>query len=85
MIKRRVSKLDEILSKKLKMTTVTKSKLDWDRHKKENNIDGELEQFSRSKNSLVEKNAFLNRTDTRTFELEREERLKRINNRKHEL
>ena len=67
------------------MTTVTKSKLDWDRHKKENNIDGELEQFSRSKNSLVEKNAFLNRTDTRTFELEREERLKRINNRKHEL
>ena len=82
MFKRRTSKLDEILKKKQKMTTVVKSRLDWDRHKKENNLDGELDKFSRSKHSLVERKAFLNRTDHRTFELERDDRLKRINNRK---
>ena len=81
-IKRRTSKLDEILKKRPKMTIATKTRLDWDRHKIENNLDVELNKVSRSKNSLVEKNAFLSRTDHRTFERERDERLKRINNRK---
>ena len=80
--KRKKSRLDEILLKKKKITTIEKTKIDWERHKKENNIDGETEMFSKSKGSLVEKNAFLNRADQRKFEQEREERLQRINNRK---
>ncbi|CBY20061.1 unnamed protein product [Oikopleura dioica] len=80
--KRKKSRLDEILLKKKKITTIEKTKIDWERHKKENNIDGETEKFSKSKGSLVEKNAFLNRADQRKFEQEREERLQRINNRK---
>ena len=68
--------------KKKKITTIEKTKIDWERHKKENNIDGEIDKFSKSKGSLVEKNAFLNRADQRKFEQEREERLQRINNRK---
>ena len=81
-IRKRASKLDEILSKRPKLTVMKKTQLDWAKHKKEEKIDGELEKFARSKDSLYEKRAFLNRTDFRTFELERDERLKRINNRK---
>ena len=60
-----------------------KSKMDWEAHRKKDNLEEELNNVKNSKKSIVDKNDFLLRTDHRTFELEREERLKRINNRKN--
>merc|ERR1711917_202924 len=83
-LRRKVSGLDLILSgKKPKMSVMKKSKMDWEAHRKKDNLEEELNNVKNSKKSIVDKNDFLLRTDHRTFELEREERLKRINNRKN--
>ena len=64
-------------------SVMKKSKMDWEAHRKKDNLEEELNNVKNSKKSIVDKNDFLLRTDHRTFELEREERLKRINNRKN--
>lgn len=72
--------LDNILStinKKSKLTTLEKSKLDWSQFKKDEDIEEELTNFTKSKDSYVERLNFLDRTDQRQFELEKEVRLKR--------
>ena len=81
--RRKVSGLDMILSgKKPKLSLIKKTKMDWSAHKKTDGLEEELNNVGRSKKSKVEKDDFLARTDYRTFEIERDERLKRINNRK---
>eukprot|EP00947_MAST-08B_sp_MAST-8B-sp1_P006065 g6065.t1 len=54
------------------MSTISKTAVDWDNYKDKEGIDEELRQKARD--GYVERREFLNRTDWRQFELEREER-----------
>ncbi|XP_066257628.1 craniofacial development protein 1 isoform X2 [Euwallacea similis] len=71
------------LGKKQKISTLEKSKLDWDRFKKEEDIEEELEMHNKGKNGYLERQDFLQRADLRRFEIEKEirnaERAKRFN------
>nr|CAI5819964.1 unnamed protein product [Callosobruchus analis] len=71
------------LSKKPKISTLEKSKLDWDKFKKEENIEEELQTFNKGKDGYLDKQDFLERADLRRFEIEKEiraiERSKRFN------
>ncbi|KAI4469934.1 bucentaur related [Holotrichia oblita] len=70
--------------KKQKITTLEKSKLDWDKFKKEENLEEELHNFNKGKDGYLDRQDFLQRTDVRRFEIERDirnaERNKRMNN-----
>jgi len=66
-------------SKKPKLTTLEKSKLDWDGFKKEEGIEEDLKTFNQGKQGFLEKKAFLERTDMKQFEIERGFRLGRKN------
>lgn len=63
--------LGHLLSKKTKMSTLEKSKLDWERFKHEEGIVEELKSHNRGKGGYLEKQAFLQRTDERQFEAEK--------------
>lgn len=65
--------LDSLKGKK-KITTMQKSTLDWGKYKKDEKLEAELDQ--QRKDGFLEKQAFLQRTDVRQFENEREARLK---------
>ncbi|CAG9858220.1 unnamed protein product [Phyllotreta striolata] len=71
------------LTKKSKISTLEKTKLDWDRYKKDNDIAEELETHNKGKDGFLERQDFLERTDLRRFEIERSvrevERNKRFN------
>ncbi|KAI8519889.1 Craniofacial development protein 1 [Branchiostoma belcheri] len=56
------------ISKKPKMSTLVKSKLDWDTYKKEEQIEEDLAIHNRGKEGYLERQAFLQRTDLRQFE-----------------
>ncbi len=73
--------LDDILESltgKKKITTMGKSKLDWDRFKDKAGITEELEQAAKSKDGYLAKQQFLEEANYKQFERERDERLKRI-------
>ena len=85
-IKRTAGGLSSLLSqlKRPKMSTLTKSLHDWNDYKKQTNLEDELNQHRRSKDSFIEKQAFLNRTDVREFEREKsirdnERRMRQLN------
>lgn len=59
------------IGKKPKISTLDKSKLDWDAFKHSEGIESELVQHNRSKHSYLERMAFLDRTDHRQFQLEK--------------
>ncbi|KAF6203360.1 hypothetical protein GE061_003778 [Apolygus lucorum] len=65
------------LGKKGKLSTLEKSKLDWDKFKKQEGIDEEIGSFNKGKNGFLEKQDFLQRADLRQFEIEKEMRNKR--------
>ncbi|XP_060520140.1 craniofacial development protein 1 [Cylas formicarius] len=71
------------LGKKQKISTLEKSKLDWDRFKKEENIEEELQTHNKGKDGYLDRQDFLQRADLRRFEIERDirntERAKRFN------
>lgn len=67
--------LNRIGSKKQKMSTLEKSKLDWDSFKSEEGITDELAIHNRGKEGYVERKNFLERVDQRQFELEKNVRL----------
>ena len=73
-----VSLLD---SKKQKLTTLEKTKLDWNTFKSEEGIDEELEKHKKSKDGYLDKQAFLERADLRQFEIERAMRMSKRSNR----
>lgn len=75
------SVLGTIMNKKQKLSTLQKSMLDWKSFKKDKGIEEELDQHRRSKDSFVEKQAFLQRADVRQFEIERDIRLSSRSNR----
>ncbi|KRT78714.1 hypothetical protein AMK59_8772 [Oryctes borbonicus] len=72
------------IGKQKKITTLEKSKLDWEKFKKEENIGEELSTFNKGKDGYLDKQDFLQRTDLRRFEIEKDirntERNKRMNN-----
>lgn len=71
-----LSVLNQLLNKKQKITTLEKSRLDWERFKQERGIGQELQTHNRGKDGYLEKQAFLERTDQRQFELEKAMRAK---------
>ncbi|XP_013404432.1 craniofacial development protein 1-like [Lingula anatina] len=64
------------IGKKPKLSTLTKSALDWNKFKTEEGIEEELQIHNRGKSGYLERQAFLQRTDLRQFELEKDMRLK---------
>lgn len=69
------------LSKKPKLSTLEKSKLDWNTFKDEEGIAEDLKFHNKGKNGFVEKKMFLERTDNRQFEKERDMRLSKSSKR----
>lgn len=63
------------LNKKPKISTLDKSKLDWDGFKHKEGIEDELKIHNRGKDGYLERVAFLQRTDERQYEIERTLRL----------
>ncbi|XP_068943783.1 craniofacial development protein 1 isoform X2 [Petaurus breviceps papuanus] len=72
------SLLGKIGAKKQKMSTLEKSKLDWESFKEEEGIGEELAIHNRGKEGYIERKAFLERVDHRQFEIERDLRLSRM-------
>ncbi|XP_021937840.1 craniofacial development protein 1 isoform X2 [Zootermopsis nevadensis] len=69
------------LGKKSKLGTLEKSKLDWDRYKKDEGIEEELQRHNKGRDGYLERQDFLQRTDLRQFEIEKELRTSRRSNR----
>lgn len=67
--------LGRIGGKKPKMSTLEKSKMDWDAFKSEEGITEELAIHNRGREGYVERKNFLERVDHRQFELEKAVRL----------
>lgn len=59
------------MGKKDKPSTLTKTKADWERFKNDQGIKEELHEHTKSKDSYVERQAFLQRTDLCQFEQEK--------------
>nr|Q60FC2.1 RecName: Full=Craniofacial development protein 1; AltName: Full=Bucentaur; AltName: Full=h-type BCNT protein [Tragulus javanicus]BAD60811.1 human-type Bcnt [Tragulus javanicus] len=72
------SLLGKIGAKKQKMSTLEKSKLDWENFKEEEGIAEELAIHNRGKEGYIERKAFLDRVDHRQFEIERDLRLSKM-------
>ncbi|XP_006894236.1 PREDICTED: craniofacial development protein 1-like [Elephantulus edwardii] len=72
------SLLGKIGAKKQKMSTLEKSKLDWESFKEEEGIGEELAIHNRGKEGYIERKAFLVRVDHRQFEIERDLRLSKM-------
>jgi len=70
-----LSSILDRLDKRPKMSTLVKSKLDWDTFKSAEGIDDDLKIHNRGKDGYLERQAFLERTDHRQFEIERNLRL----------
>ncbi|XP_067327079.1 craniofacial development protein 1 [Anolis sagrei] len=69
------SLLGKIGSKKQKLSTLEKSKMDWESFKEQEGIGDELAIHNRGKDGYLERKAFLERVDHRQFERERDIRL----------
>ncbi|XP_069757614.1 craniofacial development protein 1 isoform X1 [Narcine bancroftii] len=67
--------LGKIGGKKQKLSTLEKSKIDWEAFKETEGIGDELAIYNRGKEGYIERKAFLDRVDHRQFELERDIRL----------
>nr|XP_057924540.1 craniofacial development protein 1 isoform X2 [Doryrhamphus excisus] len=64
--------------KKQKLSTLEKSKMDWDAFKSEEGITEELAIHNRGRDGYVERKNFLERVDHRQFEMEKAVRLKNM-------
>ena len=70
--------LDSILDqikKKQKLSVLDKTKKDWGEFKENKGLDEELDAYKKSSNQYLDKVSFLQRTDLREFERERDARL----------
>jgi len=65
------------LTKKNKLSVLEKTKLDWDGFKSEEGINEELQTHNRGREGFLERKDFLQRTDLRQFEIEKNMRLSR--------
>lgn len=60
------------LGKKAKISTLEKSKLDWDNYKKQENLEEEISTHNKGKDGYLERQDFLQRADLRQFEIEKQ-------------
>ncbi|XP_054012377.1 craniofacial development protein 1 [Hylaeus anthracinus] len=60
------------IGKKAKISTLEKSKLDWDSYKKEENLEEEITTHNKGKDGYLERQDFLQRADLRQFEIEKQ-------------
>ncbi|KAL0127191.1 hypothetical protein PUN28_005465 [Cardiocondyla obscurior] len=60
------------IGKKPKISTLEKSKLDWDNFKKQENIEEEINTHNKGKDGYLERQDFLQRSDLRQFEIEKQ-------------
>ncbi|XP_076280069.1 yeti [Lasioglossum baleicum] len=60
------------IGKKAKISTLEKSKLDWDNYKKEENLEEEISTHNKGKGGYLERQDFLQRADLRQFEIEKQ-------------
>lgn len=60
------------IGKKPNISTLEKSKLDWDKFKKQENIEEEISAHNKGKDGYLERQDFLQRTDLRQFEIEKQ-------------
>lgn len=70
--------LDSILEqikKKQKLSVLDKTKKDWGEYKEDKGLEEELDAYKKSSNQYLDKVSFLQRTDFREFERERDARL----------
>ncbi|PRD23438.1 UNVERIFIED_CONTAM: Cfdp1 [Trichonephila clavipes] len=65
------SVLDTIVNKKQKLTVLEKTRLDWKSFKKNEGIEEDLEKFNKGKQGFIERQRFLERSDVRSFEIEK--------------
>ncbi|CAG9561326.1 unnamed protein product [Danaus chrysippus] len=65
------------LNKKNKLSTLEKSKLDWNTYKREEGIEEEITSHNKGKSGFLDRRDFLERTDVRQYEIERDLRLGR--------
>nr|XP_006113907.1 craniofacial development protein 1 [Pelodiscus sinensis] len=72
------SLLGKLGSKKQKMSTLEKSKLDWENFKEEEGIGEEQDIHNRGQDGYVDRKAFLERVDHRQFEIERDIRMSKM-------
>ena len=70
--KRGLSSFLSNINKKSKLSTLEKSKLDWNQFKQENDLTEEINNFNRGKNGYLERQDFLQRTDLKQFEIEKD-------------
>ena len=78
---KRSSGMSSLLGKigaKKQMSTLEKSKLDWESFKEEEGLGEELAIHNRGKEGYIERKAFLDRVDHRQFEIERGLRLSKM-------
>lgn len=69
------------IGKKSKISTLEKSKLDWESYKHQEGLQEEIQTHNRGKDGYLEKQDFLQRTDLRQFEIEKQLRANRRSNR----
>ncbi|CAK9803959.1 Craniofacial development protein 1 [Anthophora plagiata] len=60
------------IGKKAKISTLEKSKLDWDSYKKQENLEEEITTHNKGKDGYLERQDFLQRADLRQFEIEKQ-------------
>uniref|UniRef100_A0A182WAD6 Craniofacial development protein 1 n=1 Tax=Anopheles minimus TaxID=112268 RepID=A0A182WAD6_9DIPT len=69
------------ISKKTKLSTLEKTKLDWTSFKRQEGIEEELQTHNKGKDGFLERRDFLERTDVRQFEIEKSFRQTKRSNR----
>lgn len=60
------------IGKKAKISTLEKSKLDWDSYKRAENLEEEITTHNKGKDGYLERQDFLQRADLRQFEIEKQ-------------
>ncbi|XP_035787140.1 craniofacial development protein 1-like [Anopheles albimanus] len=69
------------IGKKNQLSTLEKTKLDWNRFKRQEGIEEELQTHNKGKDGFLERRDFLERTDVRQFEIEKSFRQSKRSNR----
>ncbi|XP_058066966.1 craniofacial development protein 1 [Anopheles bellator] len=70
-----------VIGKKNKLSTLEKTKMDWNRFKRHEGIEEELQTHNKGKDGFLERRDFLERTDVRQFEIEKSFRQTKRSNR----
>lgn len=67
--------LGTIMNKKSNLTVLQKTSLDWNKYKSEQGISEELQNYNKGRGGFIERQKFLQRSDVRSYEIERDLRM----------